>query len=494
MIHDILGPEIHDVITSLIEPCEEIYLVGGAVRDYLLRLPSHDIDFVVKKNALRAAKICADRLQGAYYALDEERGTGRALLEIGGEQIVLDFATLAPAGILADLALRDFTINAIAIDARLPDQLIDPLGGELDLNEGILRPCSPASFSSDPIRTIRAVRFQQRLGLEIDASSADLIRAAAPGLAAISAERKRDELFAVFESRNVTQSCLLMREYQIWERVFPFISGLDQLEDVPRHFHSLEAHTLAVLNYCQELIASIDDDYSEIAHPILQSGGEILDEFRADLQAFLAHPIHPARRYDGLLFLAVLYHDLGKTEIVPLEENGKIGFPKHAERSAELFDATRANWALSRDEFQFIECIIRNHTLPVEIQTTDGAELRKALHRFFLRSGSAGVLIAIFHLADILATYEDNLSGERWETARMTCRRLLDCWFRKYYQIVAPPVLVSGDELMREFGLKAGPRIGVILAQIQAEQAAGSITDRRTALEFAGHWLKEQER
>jgi tRNA nucleotidyltransferase/poly(A) polymerase len=491
MIREILGPEINDVLASLVEPCETIYLVGGAVRDHLLRVQSHDIDFVVKKNALNAAKICADRLNGAYYALDVKRGTGRALLEIKGEQIVLDFATLAPAGIRADLALRDFTINAMAIDVRAAEKLIDPLNGELDLKEGILRPCGPASFSSDPIRTIRAVRFQQRLNLQIEKATEKLIRAAAPGLAAISADRKRDELFAVFESKGVRQSCQLMQDYQIWEQVFPLLDRLDQLKDVPRHFHSLKGHTLAVLHSCQELMAYIHENKIETGHPMMKSGWEILDEFRPALKEYIAHPIHPQRQYDGLLYLAVLYHDLGKTEIPPQEENGKIEFPGHAEKSADLFDTTRANWALSRDEFQFVDRIIRNHTLPVEIQACDDAQSKKALHRFFQRSGVAGVLIAIFHLADILATYEDGLTAERWEKARKTCRSLLDCWFNKYDQVIAPPVLVCGDELMREFGLEAGAQIGEILAEIQEEQAAGSILNKKTALEFAARLLSE---
>jgi len=493
MIREILGPEINDVIASLVDPCEEIYLVGGAVRDNLLRLPSHDIDFVVKKNALNAAKICADRLNGAYYALDAQRGTGRALLEIKGEQIVLDFATLAPAGIQADLALRDFTINAMAIDARNPENLIDPLNGESDLKKGILRPCRPASFSSDPIRTIRAVRFRQRLNLQIEQSTEKLIRAAAPGLAAISAERKRDELFAVFESDAIKQSCQLMQDYQIWDQVFPLLNKLDELEDIPRHFHSLKGHTLAVLDYCQALIAYIHDNKIATEYPFVKSGREILDEFRPGLEAYFAHSIHPPRQHDGLLYLAVLYHDLSKTEIQAQQENGKIGFPDHAEKSADLFDSTRENWALSRDEFQFVDRIIRNHTLPAEIQAADDGQSRKALHRFFQRSGAAGVLIAIFHLADILAAYEDGLTDERWEKARKTCWRLLDCWFRKYHQIIAPPVWVSGDELMQEFGLKAGPQIGKILANIQEEQAAGTILNKETALEYAARLINEQE-
>ena len=249
---------------------------------------------------------------------------------------------------------------------------------------------------------------------------------------------------------------------------------------------------MAVLNYCQEFIAYITDRNNEMDSPFMRSGGEVLDDFRAELNDYLAHPIHPQRQYVGLLYLAVLYHDLSKTEIEAQEVNGKVGFPNHAEKSADLFAGTRANWALSRDEFQFIDRIIRNHTLPADIQDTEDGDSRRALHRFYQRAGSAGVLVAIFYLADILATYEEGLTEARWEKARKTSRALLDGWFRRYDQIVAPPPLLTGDELMREFNLKAGPQIGKLLAQIQEEQAAGTIRDKRMAFDHAAHLMNRK--
>ncbi len=493
MIRTILGPKISDVVTGLIGTCGEIYLVGGAVRDHLLNISSHDFDFVVKNNALKAAKICADRMHGSYYALDQERGTGRVLLELRGESIILDFATLASKGIRKDLELRDFTFNAMAVDLNAPDDLIDPLSGAQALHDKIMRPCSASSFENDPIRTIRAIRFQQRLELQVEESTATLIRSAAPGLKNISAERKRDELFAVFESAHIKESCLLLQSYQIWDEVFPYLSDLDQLEKVPRHVHSLMDHTLQVLDYSQILVNHIKGNQVETDNKFVKSGWEILDEFQIELDEYFAHPIHSQRQYGSLLFLAILYHDLSKVNIIPQEVGGKIGFPDHAQKSAEIFSKTRSNWALSKNEFDFVDRIIRNHTLPLGIQGTHEARSRRELYHFFQRSQSAGVLIGILHLADILATYEDTLTSARWEKARETCRTLLDCWFRKYNQIVEPPVLFTGDELMKEFGLEPGPQIGEILMNIQEGQAVGEIWDRKMAAAFVKQYLKKKE-
>ncbi len=356
MIRKILGPEISDVVTTLIETCEEIYLVGGSIRDHLLDIPSHDLDFVVKRNALKAAKICADKLGGHYYALDAERGTGRALVEIKGESIIL-----------------------------------------------------------------------------------------------------------------------------VWDLVFPYLAELDRLQDIPRHFHSLKEHTLYVLDYCQQLLEHIYGSDIVPENVFIKSAWESLDEFQSDLVDYFSRPLHPQRQYDGLLYLAILYHDLSKVEINPVEVSGKIGFPGHAEKSADLFDKTRSNWALSKEEFQFVDHIIRNHMLPEGINGTDEANSRRVLYRFFQRSGSAGVLIGIFHLADILATYEDTITPERWKKALNTCRTLLECWFRKYNQIIAPPALLSGDEVMRDFSLAPGPQIGKLLEDVQEGQAAGIINSKEMA-------------
>ena len=493
MIHEILGPEISDVITALIETCEEIYLVGGSIRDFFLDIPSHDLDFVVKRNSLKAAKICSDRLGGHYYALDAERGTGRALVEIRGESTILDFATMASEGIRADLALRDFTINAMAVNLAEPEDLLDPLSGLQDLHTGVLRLCSPASFVNDPIRTIRAVRFQQRLNLTLDQAAEALVRDAAPGLSSISAERKRDELFAVFESENIKQSCILMQSYKIWDQVFPYLSELDRLQNIPRHFHSLKEHTLQVLDYCQQLLEHINGSDIATENVFIKSACESLDEFQSDLADYCSHPIHPQRKFDGLLYLAILYHDLSKVEILPVEIAGKIGFPGHAEKSADLFDKTRSNWALSKEEFQFVDHIIRNHMLPEGINGTDEVNSRRVLYRFFQRSGSAGVLIGIFHLADILATYEDTITPERWQKALNTCQTLLECWFRKYNQIVAPPALLSGDEVMRDFRLAPGPQIGKLLEEVQEGQAAGLISNKEMAYQHIHCKLDRKE-
>ncbi|HEX7279236.1 MAG TPA: hypothetical protein VF255_06370 [Solirubrobacterales bacterium] len=188
-------PELETVRREADDP---VYLVGGAVRDLLLGRPGADLDLVVVGDAAALAA----RLGGA--ELEHER-FGTAKVEVEGHQV--DVATartetypepgalpvVAPAeSIEADLGRRDFTINAMAIPLAGEPRVIDPRGGEEDLERGLLRILHPRSFEDDPTRAIRAARYAARFGFTLDAETDRLMRRA--DLATVSADRRRAEL------------------------------------------------------------------------------------------------------------------------------------------------------------------------------------------------------------------------------------------------------------------------------------------------------------
>src|SRR5512134_16778 len=132
-------------------PDQEIYLVGGAVRDMLLNRLSRDLDFAVPANGVALARRVANTLKADFMALDSERDTGRVIVtESGGTRTFLDFATYRGRDLDEDLRGRDFTMNAIAFDVRT-QTLIDPLNGASDLRVKLIRACSPTSFAEDPV-------------------------------------------------------------------------------------------------------------------------------------------------------------------------------------------------------------------------------------------------------------------------------------------------------------------------------------------------------
>jgi tRNA nucleotidyltransferase (CCA-adding enzyme) len=175
-----------------------VYLVGGAVRDLLLGRGRSDIDLVVEGDA----SALAGRLGGE--VVEHERfATAKA--QLGGHEV--DIATARAesyprpgalpeveptAGIAADLARRDFTINAMAIPLRRDPELIDPHRGQEDLQAGLLRVLHPRSFEDDPTRAVRAARYAARFGFELEPETVGLLSEA--DLGTVSADRRAAEL------------------------------------------------------------------------------------------------------------------------------------------------------------------------------------------------------------------------------------------------------------------------------------------------------------
>jgi tRNA nucleotidyltransferase (CCA-adding enzyme) len=213
-----------------------LYVVGGFVRDLLLDAPTLDMDLVVEGDAIKLARQLARRIN-ARTRSHRRFGTAKIILE-GREAEFgipsLDFAAarvefyahsaalpeVESSSIKADLHRRDFTINTLAIrlDSGHYGRLLDFYGGEQDLRDELIRVLHSLSFIEDPTRIMRAARFEQRLGFEIEPRTAELIDNARPMLSRVTGERIRHELY------------LILREWEP-ERV---LCRLDALEVLPQ--------------------------------------------------------------------------------------------------------------------------------------------------------------------------------------------------------------------------------------------------------------------
>jgi tRNA nucleotidyltransferase/poly(A) polymerase len=168
---------------------EEAWVVGGAVRDELLGREGLDLD-VACAAPERAARAYARRSGGAVFPLSAEHGGWRVALD-GGRTV--DFTPVRGGSIEADLATRDFTINAIAVPLA-GGEAVDPLGGRADLEHGVLRAVSPEVFDADPLRLLRAVRLEEELGVRLDPETERLVRGRAELAGRPAGERILDEL------------------------------------------------------------------------------------------------------------------------------------------------------------------------------------------------------------------------------------------------------------------------------------------------------------
>lgn len=188
-------------MSSLLAPGAVCHLVGGALRDGLLHRQSCDFDFTTPGDPTALAKAFARSIGGHWFLLDRSRRQSRVLGSVNGLQASYDFAPWRGPTLDEDLSLRDFTVNALAwqLQERFDwAQVYDPLQGGPDLEQLMLRHCSPQSFDDDPLRILRGVRLSNQLQMTLDSATVKLMQASCASLARVAPERIRQELAIIF--------------------------------------------------------------------------------------------------------------------------------------------------------------------------------------------------------------------------------------------------------------------------------------------------------
>ena len=483
-----------------------VYLVGGAVRDALLGRPTHDLDFALERDAIKLARRVANTLSRAstgtiskadFYPLDPERDTGRVLVtNVDGSRTMLDFAAFRGPDLEADILGRDFTLNAIAFN--LNDNTIhDPLGGAMDLKEKRLRACSSSAFTEDPVRILRGVRLAANFGFHILPETRALMKAAVGLLGNVSPERLRDELFRILEGPQPAACLRVLDSLGVVDKIFPELPNLKGVDQIPPHVHDVWDHTLAVVSYLESILVTLRPDFgSDEANDLLTSLLVLrIGRYRREIGETLSTPLTADRTLRGVLFLAALYHDVAKPQAKKVDEEGQLRFWGHDQQGAEITAERARLLALSNDETQRLETIVQNH-MRIHFHTNrlvrEGKPpSRRAVYRFFRDTGPAGVDICLLTLADLRATYEQTLPQETWAACLDVVRTMLEAWFEKREQQIAPPLLVDGNDLMRELNLQPGPLIGTLLEAVREAQAVGEVSTREQALELARRRLVE---
>jgi poly(A) polymerase len=465
-----------------------LHLVGGAVRDLILGRRLHDFDFVMTGDVLGVARKVADHLGAMYFTLDAARRTGRIIwTQADGERLILDFAAQRGPDLESDLRLRDFTVNAMAMPLHGEMQLIDPLGGAQDLHAKILRPCSTDSLIADPVRVLRAVRLSMAFNLQISSDTRRQIGVALDQLSQVSAERQRDELMRMLESPHPEAAVRLLDELGAMPFIMPELVAMKGVRQSPPHQLDVWEHSLRVLNHLEAVFDALDLEHRPGAAANSHMGLLVsrLGGYREQLNQHFLLPLTPDRSPRGLLFLAALYHDAGKPAAYRQDEDGRIRFLRHEQISAELASRRGHALPLSNDEVERLVSVVRHHMRPHHMAQTGRAPTRRTIYRFFRDCGPAGVDICMLALADCLATYEAALPPDLWSNYLETIYLLLHAYWEQREELVSPPGLVNGYDLISELSLAPGPQIGRLLELIREAQATGQVKNRQQALKLA---------
>ena len=286
-----------------------VYLVGGAIRDLLLGRPTQDLDFVLPHGSIQLAKAVSRRLNGAMYTLDDVRHSARVILRQGEQdEQVLDFTSFIGENLEEDLRQRDFTINAMALDLDALAELIDPLGGEADLEARQIRLCGPDSLTTDPLRVLRGVRLISSYNLRYESELTVAMRVAIKRLGVVSGERIRDELFKCLAVPNFEVVAALLSEFGVFDELRLLTFGVDPAR--PQNLQ-IETETLTFLTR----LSNKPEGGQQVAHGTPNPDFQHLHAY----QVMLDEPLQGGRKRCHLLLLcSILLHihpvfDVGET-------------------------------------------------------------------------------------------------------------------------------------------------------------------------------------
>lgn len=479
-------------VSSLLAKQEiQAYVVGGFVRDVLLRREVADIDIVVTPDALEIAPKVATALGGKYVLLDKVNELGRVVLSdkqapaVQG-QWVLDFSTFK-GNIEQDLARRDFTIDAMAIELEKfvgqslePSLLTDPFNGWNDLRHGLIRTVTDTAFKSDPARLLRAVRLASELGFSIDSNTEALIHRHSDLVARVAGERIREEVLQLLAVSQIGQSLYYLAELGLLAAVIPELTQAKGSEQPKEHFWDVFDHSI-------ETVAAVGFLLRQGAWKYGSEEVLAIAPWSASLCQYFGREVSSGSTRGLLLKLAALLHDIAKPQTRAIDANGRLRFLGHAQEGAAVVADILERLRFSAKEIKLVEIIVRHHLRPVQMSQV-GLPSHRAIYRYFRDTGEAGIDTLFFTLADHLATRGPHLNLAQWQEHTQLIKYVLTQRFEQE-SLVVPPKLVDGHDLVNIFGMSPGPKVGEILESVREAQAAGELSTRQEALSYVDYLL-----
>lgn len=459
-----------DPLVALTQLGVPAWLVGGAVRDRLLGRPTADYDVAVAADARHVARQLARAVSAHPFELSEGFGAWRVVAHDHSWNV--DLLPLSGESIEADLARRDLTINAMA--ESLPEgDLIDPFAGRRDLAERRLRMVTPEAFEADPLRALRLVRFASELRFEPEAQTRLGAAAAASGLTGIAPERVLSELAKVIASERAVAGLRLMDELGLTPILLPELAGLHGIEQSAYHHLDVYEHTLTALAQMIELQGD--------PKAFLGSHAEAVDAY---LSQTLANDL---TRWQALR-LGVLLHDVAKPQTRGVTPEGRVTFLGHDELGAEMARAILVRLRASERLAEHVAALARHH-LRLGFRVHDAPLTRRAVYRYLRACAPVQVDVTVLSIADRLATRgagSEAAVASHLELARNLLGDAL-AW-----AATPPRAPIRGDELAVALGLRPGPELGAILAELEEAAFAGELDSSHSAVAHARELLRER--
>ena len=460
-----------DVVAELAD--RPVWLVGGVVRDALLRRPVRDLDLALAEGSGDVARRLADRLGGAFVPIGAAHGVARVVLP-GSPGTVVDVADFRGPTLEADLAGRDVTVDALAValdglrEGLAP--VVDPTGGLADLAARRLRACGPAAFTDDPVRVVRLLRLAHELDFTIESETERRARAAAASLTQAPPERVRDEVSRLLRLPHTAPALRVADRWGVVDALLPEAAAMRQTTQSPPHRFTVWEHSLRAVGALDLLLGDLD--------LLAPHGGRVAER--------LAEPLGSGLMRREVLKLAVLLHDVAKPETRSVDPDGRIRFTGHDRLGAERAAAVAGRLRWPGRATAVLERLVRQHLRPMHLATLPVISPR-ARYRFFRDLGEEVPALVCLTIADAAAT-DGRPPGDVYRGPAQALLSALLAGEGEAAQAAAVPPLVRGEDVMAAFGLPPGPAVGRLLGAAREAQALGYCRTREEALEWLAVW------
>ena len=450
---EIQSPELR-VIGRLADTLHmEVYVVGGYVRDKLLGKDPQDVDVLVVGNGVDFAKRAAEEFGKQTVATYEKFGT--AMMHCGPLKVEFVGARkesyskdsrnpVVEAGSLHDdLSRRDFTVNALAVSLNSPSlgEVMDPFRGYADLEAKILRtPLEPSrTFTDDPLRIMRAMRFASQLDFSLEKETLDAISTMKERLAIIAQERITEEFMKILASPKPSVGLRLMFDTGVMSVVFPEVaelSGVDQRDD--HHHKDVFLHTCVVVDNISTMTENI------------------------------------------YLRLTALVHDIAKPRTKQFREGIGWTFYGNEDLGARMVKHIFKKLKLPFDKIPYVEKLVRLHLRPMAL--VDEEVTDSAVRRLLFDAGELIDDLMILCRADITSK-NPKLVREYTANYDRVYAKMKEVEEKDRLRAFQPPV--RGDEIMQVCGLEPGELVGILKSKIEEAILDGLIpNEHEPALQY----------
>ncbi len=446
---------------------EDVWVVGGAIRDAALGREVGDVDLAVARDAGQAAREIGRVAGGPAFKLSEEFASWRVLA--GDRAWHVDVTGLRGDGIESDLALRDFTVDAIAVPlADLAARPLDPYGGLADLDGRVLRAVSARSFSDDPLRILRAARIAAGLALEVDQETVALARAESGRAGEPAGERQFAELRLLMTGAEPLRGLEILDELAATPALLPELEALRGVEQNPYHHADVYGHTKEVV----ARLIEVETDLEGFVGPAT-----------AEVRELLAEPLADELTRGAALRFAALVHDIGKPETRAVGEGGRVLFIGHDRAGARLVRELCTRLRASRRLADYLANLTLHH-LRLGFLVHEQPLSRRHVYDYLRATEPYSVDVTMLTVADRLATQGERTRPEAVDAHLELAREMVAeavAW-RRSGPVRSP---IRGDELASELGIEPGPELGGLLREIEAAVFAGEVSTREDAVELA---------